>query len=245
VILASSTKWSNLMEAMEFKEMVLDAEFIAAQSRELRRIRGWTQENLADAANLSVRTIEKMESGRYVPSETTLLQISRALGFEVGVFTKPTLGEEKRLKKEVGRSLRKVKLVPTSPIKNSNDFYSRNKEWHAYLLDASAVGSDAALKLAAEISDRIQELDGVWGLCSHSQRLEEAASIAALCRKLETLGYLTHLGSFRQAHMKQRELMFDVLFVAFLPKENNDGERFGLVTLEDPWEIPESDRPKF
>lgn len=35
-----------------------------------------------------------------------------------------------------------------------------------------------------------------------------------------------------------------VALITFLPKADHDGHRYGLVTLDDPWEVPEQDRPK-
>ena len=47
-----------------------DLQHIADTLRLLRKMRGLTQENLAEAANLATRTIEKIESGRHRPWET-------------------------------------------------------------------------------------------------------------------------------------------------------------------------------
>ncbi len=58
------------------------------------------------------------------------------------------------------------------------------------------------------------------------------------------LGYLTHFGHFRQQHMRDNNLAWDVALITFLPKADHDGHRYGLVTLDDPWEVPEQDRPK-
>jgi hypothetical protein len=63
-------------------------------------------------------------------------------------------------------------------------------------------------------------------------------------RELEGFGYLTHFGSFRQQHMKDKGMMWDVALIIFLPKADHDGDRYGHVTLDDPWEVPEQDRPK-
>ena len=49
----------------------------------LRRVdHEWTQAQLAEAAGLSVRTIEKIEQGRGQPSIETLSRLARALGVE-------------------------------------------------------------------------------------------------------------------------------------------------------------------
>lgn len=227
------------METME-----RDAEYIASQCKFLRKTLGLTQENLADAAGLTVRTVQKVESGKHVPDLQTLRSLARGVGFDVAVFTKPCPEQEQRQHDDMARALRKTILVPTSPIRRANDFYSRNREWHGLLINTGAVEADDALELTAAITDWMSDLDGIWGISTASQRLEFANSITELCRELEGLGYLTHFGSFRQQHMKDKRMTFDIALITFLPKADHDGDRFGLVTLDDPWEVPEQDRPK-
>lgn len=50
---------------------------------ELRRLAGLTQEGLARKANMSVSTIQKLESGQFRPRLDTALQIARALRVSV------------------------------------------------------------------------------------------------------------------------------------------------------------------
>jgi hypothetical protein len=44
--------------------------------------------------------------------------------------------------------------------------------------------------------------------------------------------------------MKDKGMMWDVALIIFLPKADHDGDRYGHVSLDDPWEVPEQDRPK-
>lgn len=44
----------------------------------LREARGWTQQHLADASGLSLRTVQRVEAGEVVPSKETLLSLSGA-----------------------------------------------------------------------------------------------------------------------------------------------------------------------
>lgn len=227
------------METME-----RDSEYIAGRCKYLRKWFGLTQENLADASGLTVRTIQKVESGRHVPDLQTLRSLARGVGFDVAVFFKPTPEQETRQQEEVERALRKTLLVPTSPVKKASDFYSYNREWHAVMIDAGAVEEDDALRLTAAISEWMEDLGGIWEISTASQRLDYATAIAELCRELEKLGYLSHFGHFRQQHMQIRGMVLEVGVITFLPKAHHEGKRFGLVTLEDPWEVPEDDRPK-
>jgi len=63
------------METME-----RDAAYIASQCKYIRKMFALTQENLADAAGLTVRTIQKVESGRHTPDVQTLRSLARGIG---------------------------------------------------------------------------------------------------------------------------------------------------------------------
>jgi transcriptional regulator with XRE-family HTH domain len=228
------------METME-----RDPQFIADQVRLLRKLFRLTQENLAEAANLSTRTIEKVESGRHRPDEQTLRSIARALGFDVRVFEKPTPEQEARQKFEMERAVRKSLLVVTSPVRTAGDFLSRFKQGHAARIDTGSVEGEEALEIAAAMTDWLTELNDVWDDCSHRQRLECARGFAQLCERIEAFGYLCHMGAHRQ-RLRERgtpDLVFSVTVMSIQPKDESNGERYVLAQLEGAWETLEEDRP--
>ena len=47
--------------------------------RELRKARGWLQQDLADRAGVSRQTVVNLENGRHVPEVATLAKIAGAL----------------------------------------------------------------------------------------------------------------------------------------------------------------------
>lgn len=64
---------------------------IGARLKEIREAKGWTQDDLADAAGMNRVTIAKYESGRIEPKSASLSKLAAAL--EVG--TDVLLGTEK------------------------------------------------------------------------------------------------------------------------------------------------------
>jgi transcriptional regulator with XRE-family HTH domain len=122
-----------------------DPLYIAQQIKLIRKMFGLTQENLADAARITTRTMEKIESGRHRPEEQTLRSIARAVNTNMKVFEKPTPGQEARQKAETERALRKMVLVPTGPISMASDFLSAFDQRHAFRIDTSAVTHEEAL----------------------------------------------------------------------------------------------------
>jgi putative transcriptional regulator len=56
--------------------------------RELRGVRGWSQQELADRLAVSRQTINSIETGRYEPSLTLAFRIARLFGLPIeGVFS--------------------------------------------------------------------------------------------------------------------------------------------------------------
>ncbi|HEX8376542.1 MAG TPA: helix-turn-helix transcriptional regulator, partial [Pedobacter sp.] len=63
---------------------------------EIRKEKGITQEDLVERCNVTVRTIQRIESGDVTPRPLTLKLISEALGCDWNTFSSPTpiLNEE-------------------------------------------------------------------------------------------------------------------------------------------------------
>ena len=62
-------------------------ENIGAKIKELRLLKGLTQEELADKTGLSVRTIQRIENGEVDPRTFTLTALAEALEVDLTVFT--------------------------------------------------------------------------------------------------------------------------------------------------------------
>jgi transcriptional regulator with XRE-family HTH domain len=59
-----------------------DAELFGAVVRELREARGWTQEQLAERADMNASYLGFVERGDNVPTLTIIIQIAEGLGVE-------------------------------------------------------------------------------------------------------------------------------------------------------------------
>lgn len=57
-----------------------DAERFGAVVRELREVRGWTQEQLAERSDMNASYLGFVERGDNVPTLTILIQIAEGLG---------------------------------------------------------------------------------------------------------------------------------------------------------------------
>ena len=55
-----------------------------------RREKGWSQDKLAEASKICTRYLSRIESGSANPTSKVLIQLSEALGVEIGdLFQKP------------------------------------------------------------------------------------------------------------------------------------------------------------
>ena len=78
------------------EEAVKKAEQLAFGRRvkALRVERGWTQEQMAEYADLSSDGVRRLEYGQYNPSLATLKKVAKGLGIPIGVLIDPELDSE-------------------------------------------------------------------------------------------------------------------------------------------------------
>ncbi len=225
--------------------MIRDPHYIAQTLKLLRKMLHLTQENLADAANLSTRTIEKIESGRHTPNEQTLRSLARALNVDMSVFDRPAPEEKQRLWANLKRSVRKTAFAPTRAVQNASDFLMRFGQPNALRFDMSAVEGDEPMEFAANMGDYLEDMILAWGDdMSQSLRVSAAREVADMCSEIEQHGYLCHLGHHRQRLREKgkSDRVWNVAVFVLLPKEHAEGERYAMVTLEGAWEVLEEDR---
>jgi transcriptional regulator with XRE-family HTH domain len=218
--------------------MERDPAYIAQQVKFLRKMLRLTQENLADAAGLTTRTIEKIESGKHRPEEQTLRSLARALDIDATYFEKPTPEQEARQRAEIQRAIRKTVLVPTDPIHTASDFLAAFDQRHAFRFDTSTAQDDDPLEIAASLVDWVKDLNDVWDDCNMSQRLEYARNFVDQCAQLEQFGLICHMGHHRQVLREKgrSDLTFVVGLLSIQPKEGVEGRRYALIHLEGKWE---------
>ena len=225
--------------------MERDPIYIAEQVKFIRKVLRFTQENLADAAGLCTRTIEKVESGRHPPNEQTLRSIARVIGWDITVFEKSTPEEEARLWADLLEAQRKTVIAPIHPVHTARDFLNAFEGvFEAFRIDTSAVTDEAALDVAATITDWVIDCGDIWGDIPASGRVELAREFAEFCKEVEALGYVCYIGCHRQ-QVRQKNaprMIFRVGLLSVLPATTEAKTRYAKVELDDPWETIEEDR---
>lgn len=64
---------------------------------ELRKSKGFTQEELVEKCNINVRTIQRIEAGDVTPRSFTVKTILEALGVDTGIFFDSSIHEEEKV----------------------------------------------------------------------------------------------------------------------------------------------------
>lgn len=78
-------------------------EVVRSRLRELRATRGLTQEQLCEAAGVSVDAVNRIENGTRFPTLATLASLSKALGVEVADLVRTDPLPQPKLKPPVQR----------------------------------------------------------------------------------------------------------------------------------------------
>lgn len=207
--------------------------YIAEQTRFLRKVLGLTQENLADTANLSTRTIEKVESGRHLPEEQTLRSIARATGVDLGWFNTRTAEDDVRAKAAIERAKKHIDMVAIAPVNSVVDFLAAMTNCRAVRFDASAVRDDTALKFASGMQDFIDDIMLAWSDFTSSEQFGCGEDFLHRCRELGGMGYLCFGGRHKERYLG---ITLDVAVLCVLPESQAKDTKYALVQLDAGWE---------
>lgn len=209
-----------------------DPKHLAGRSRLIRKLRGWTQENLADAAGVSTRTVEKLESGRHAPDEQTLKLIARGAGFDLGVFRKPSPEEEAEVKAAMERAKTKTDVLPIAPVKSASDVLSALQGSGAVRFDPSQVAGDEAMALAAEMQDWIDDVMLAWSDFLAVDQLHLARDFANNCERMRRLGFVCFAGRHKE---KVYGTTLHVGVLCLIPAEREKDTKYAVVEMEGAW----------
>jgi len=227
--------------------MARDPKYIAEQVRWLRQFKGLKQQNLAAITGLTTRTIEKIESGKHVPADQTLIMIARAFGMDtLSFFDKPTEERRRRQRAELERAQRKTVFVPISAVLTEHDAMALLTGAHLYNFDMSAVEGSDAVTLAAEMVDWIKDSDLCWADVSTTDQVKMAREFVAMGSEIEQRGYVCFTGSYRQQRLepKNERWVVTVKLLTFLPKAQTETTKVAMLSLPGVWETVPEDRTK-
>lgn len=174
-----------------------DPKFLAFWTKCIRETSHWSQEALAAASGLDVRTIQRIEAGHPV-SITTRRALARGLGYDNpdvfddleflkgvhGLFD----GIRKVQDKEVQEQLPDHVRVDATRVTSGGGLASVAYEADAYLFHADDAITDQAKEIAASTFDFLRDLGDLGADGSFAERLGYQRSLGELLEQLEAMG---------------------------------------------------------
>lgn len=186
-----------------------DPKFLAFWTKCLRETSHWSQEALAAASGLDVRTIQRIEAGNPV-SVTTRRALARGLGYDnPNVFEDPEFikgvhalfdGLKKIQDEDVQKQFPDHIRVATARVKNGDGLARIAYEANSYLFHADDAIPDEAKEIAASMFDFLRDLGDVADDISFADKLDCQRSLGELLEQLEEMGAVCY-SSFRATKM--------------------------------------------
>lgn len=172
-----------------------DPKFLAFWTKMLREGRRWSQEALAEASGLDVRTIQRIEAGKGSASVTTRRTLATGLGysnpdaFDDPEFIKGVCGLFDEMSKIQAEERQKqfpghVRVAATK-ASSAEDLSRIAYEGNAYLFHADEALPEEAKDIAADVFDFLRDLGDVADDLSFADRLEQQRSLGEYLRRLE------------------------------------------------------------
>jgi transcriptional regulator with XRE-family HTH domain len=161
-------------------------ETIAANIRRHRERLAWTQRQLAEAAKLNERTVQRAEDGTGLSAET-LQAISGAFNVSVDDLRRDQVAEQ------VKATVAKYHVVHLEQLEHSSQFQSLLGGARGLYFDC-VVRDDGVQDVAAELHQELRDCLDLWSELSETQKVDEARSLFAHVEALAAHGCVVTVG---------------------------------------------------
>jgi len=206
---------------------ILDPSILAWWTRAVRETSHWSQEALAAASGLTVRTIQRIEAGQS-SNVTTRRALARGLGYDnTEIFFDPefakTIAGFWRDIEQIGKEALaeqfpdKVRLQ-VAPVRSGAELcrLAEAPNAHNYHCDDDIAGK--AKEVAASLFDYLTDYADVEELHSNVDKLTVQREVDSLLRDLEKLGGIIHSAMrttsiVRKGWSDQTPMQLDVLYL--------------------------------
>jgi transcriptional regulator with XRE-family HTH domain len=205
----------------------------ASNIRRLREHLTWTQEQLAEAARINVRTVQRAEEGRGLSSET-LLAIAGAFDVDVDALRTDPLAAfvaklgvapdevtDELIAAKAKELLDTYTMIPVTPVASSADFNAVFSA-QAVMFECDA-SDDPVLDLAAELKQYVTDVMDLKGDLGAVQQRDCAKEAFAIVQRLSKLKYAVSIGA-RDQRLKLRNgepLDLNTLYVLVVPEDRH------------------------
>lgn len=216
---------------------LLDPEMLGFWIKCLREGQKWSQEALAAASGVDVRTIQRIESGGKV-SVTTRRAVARGLGYDKPeIFDDPKFAEEmvrffdtitksnqEAAEKEFQKQYPDHRRLAVKRVSGGSDLLKMVDDVNAMLPNASMELKDEAQELVAQLFDYIRDCLDILPEASFSERLVYGREMSSILTGLEKLGAVIYVGTRavqlrNNAWQDTEPLPMKILYATVVPAE--------------------------
>ena len=211
-----------------------DPKFLAFWTKCLRESMHWSQEALAEASGLDVRTIQRIEAGRHQISITTRRMLATGLGYD-----NPDIFDDPSFQKSINELAEGIRKIHDEEIQKQFPDHIRIKakrvcnghalarvayEAGAYLFHAGDGVSQEAQETAASIFDFVRDLGDIADECSFAERRSYESSLSDMLKELEDEGAACY-SAFRATKVigafweDETPLPLTIGYLTIVPKE--------------------------
>jgi transcriptional regulator with XRE-family HTH domain len=189
---------------MNTAALSLPSNILGFWTRCIRTTMHWSQEALAASANLTPRTIQRIEAGE--PSSiATRRSLARGLGYEnPDIFEDPEFiasvlklldGAHSQKVEDFHKQFPDLVPIDATPVKSGEALASLAGNSEAYLFHCDDEISLEAKQLAACLFDYLRDLVDVWDDISFSDRLRYTQDMEHMLSELGALDVRVHVAS--------------------------------------------------
>ncbi|MEK5233841.1 helix-turn-helix transcriptional regulator [Lysinibacillus sp. FSL K6-0232] len=157
---------------------------IGQKIKELRNLKLWTQAKLAEIANVSERTIRRLEAGENTEKETLLL-VLEALGTnleEIGSM----FNNDDTIKEESKEKFTDIKFLKR--IEYGRELVRIITSAHQFGYDYHDCTTDDQINKAQEFLSIVADVLGIWDMIEIGQRFDLENDLSNLIKELEKMG---------------------------------------------------------
>lgn len=191
----------------------MNSKNIGKNIRQHREERHWTQEELAMAADIDVRTIQRAESGQNLALET-LRAIANAFEITIDQLSKESQEEA------LAEFRAKYSVIELHPLEQASDLCQLFGT-HAYHFQRIGKFNDDQADLIAELEQSAKDYGEIWSDLEPSQQRDAEKSLQPLIAQLGSLDLAVSVGiqsmKLRSTTGTSQSFAFSVLYVAVVP----------------------------
>lgn len=211
------------MEQNDMNEGGDEAKTIGDNCRRFREARAWTQEHLAAAAQVDVRTIQRMESGKKVGAES-LLAVAGALAIDVTQLRQ----DDAKMKEDLDAFNKRYALIPLTLVTRASAI-TQHLPYDFLQFDGEPLATDEQEDARAAFRHSFEDAAIIWSELPALDRRECEREMKDALDELERTGLAVSVGThelrLKSVNRPEMPKMTGTLLIITLSDKNEPKRR--------------------